>query len=263
MEHARLKVAVAGLGAVGMKVATALDAGVPRLELVAVSAADEARAGARVAGFVRVPRVLPVERLAEAADIVVECLPPSAFRAVAEPALAGGRTLVVASAGALIAHEDLRGRAGEGGGRILLPSGALAGLDGLSAAAEAGLEAVTLVTRKPPTSFGEGAASGAGGARCLFAGSAREAIARFPVNVNVAATVSLAGLGPDRTRVEVWSDPTLTRNEHHLTVESRAGRFTLVAQNWPDPENPKSSAITGFSIIAALRRLTLPLVIGT
>ncbi|MBA4788084.1 MAG: aspartate dehydrogenase [Rhizobiales bacterium] len=254
------QVAVAGLGAVGMKVARALDAGLDGLELVAVSAADPDRARARVAGFARVPQVLPVERLAERADIVVECLPPSLFRTLAEPALAAGRLLVVASAGALVAHDDLRARAGEGGGRVLLPSGALAGLDGLHAAAEAGLEAVTLVTRKPPGSLGGEAGEGA---QCVFAGTAREAIARFPLNVNVAATVSLAGLGPDRTRVEVWSDPALTRNEHHLTVESRAGRFTLVAQNWPDPENPKSSAITGFSIIAALRRLTLPLVIGT
>lgn len=254
------KVAVAGLGAVGLKVATALAKGMNGLELVAVSAADPMRAQARVAGFARVPPVLPLERLPEVADIVVECLPPGLFRALAEPTLAAGRTLVAASAGALIANEDLLARARAGQGRILLPSGALAGLDGLHAAVEAGLEAVSLVTRKPPASLGGGEA---GEAHCLFAGTAREAIARFPVNVNVAATVALAGLGADLTRVEVWSDPTLMRNEHHLSVTSRAGSFTLVARNWPDPDNPKSSAITGFSLIAALRRLTLPVTIGT
>lgn len=254
------KVAVAGLGAVGLKVAAALARGMDGLALVAVSAADPVRARARMAGFARMPSVEPLERLPEMADIVVECLPPSLFRALAEPTLAAGRTLVAASAGALIANADLLDRAKAGQGRILLPSGALAGLDGLHAAVEAGLEAVTLVTRKPPTSLG-GAAAGA--AHCLFAGTAREAIARFPVNVNVAATVALAGLGPDLTRVEVWSDPALERNEHHLSVTSRAGSFTLVARNWPDPDNPKSSAITGFSLIAALRRLTLPVTIGT
>lgn len=255
------RVAVAGLGAVGMKVAAALDAGMAGLRLVAVSAADAARAQARVAGFARVPPVLPAADLAQVADIVVECLPPSLFRSLAEPVLLAGRTLVAASAGALVVHDDLPALAARTGGRILLPSGALAGLDGLRAAAEAGLEAVTLVTRKPPASFADLPAGE--GPHCLFAGSAREAIARFPLNVNVAATVSLAGLGADRTRVEVWADPALTRNEHHLTVESRAGRFTLVAQNWPDPDNPKSSAITGFSIIAALRRLGAAIVIGT
>lgn len=254
------KVAVAGLGAVGLKVAAALAGGMDGLELVAVSAADPVRAQARMAGFVRVPEVLPLERLPEVADIVVECLPPSLFRALAEPTLAAGRTVVAASAGALIAHSDLLDRAKAGQGRILLPSGALAGLDGLHAAVEAGLEAVTLVTRKPPTSLGGDAPLEA---HCLFAGTAREAIARFPVNVNVAATVALAGLGPDLTQVEVWSDPALERNEHHLSVTSRAGSFTLVARNWPDPDNPKSSAITGFSLIAALRRLALPVTIGT
>ncbi|QTL04117.1 DUF108 domain-containing protein [Aquabacter sp. L1I39] len=254
------KVAVAGLGAVGLKVAAALARGMDGLALVAVSAADPVRARARMAGFARMPSVEPLERLPEMADIVVECLPPSLFRALAEPTLAAGRTLVAASAGALIANADLLDRAKAGQGRILLPSGALAGLDGLHAAVEAGLEAVTLVTRKPPTSLGGDAPLEA---HCLFAGTAREAIARFPVNVNVAATVALAGLGPDLTRVEVWSDPALERNEHHLSVTSRAGSFTLVARNWPDPDNPKSSAITGFSLIAALRRLTLPVTIGT
>lgn len=254
------KVAVAGLGAVGLKVAAALARGMDGLELAAVSAADPERAQARMAGFAQMPPVEPLERLPELADIVVECLPPSLFRTLALPTLAAGRTLVAASAGALVANEDLLARARAGEGRILLPSGALAGLDGLHAAVEAGLEAVTLLTRKPPTSLG---GTETAEASCLFAGTAREAIARFPVNVNVAATVALAGLGPDLTRVEVWSDPALMRNEHHLSVTSRAGSFTLVARNWPDPDNPKSSAITGFSLIAALRRLTVPVTIGT
>lgn len=253
------KVAVAGLGAVGMKVARALAEGMDGLELVAVSASDVARAQARVSGFPQVPQVLDMAALPQVADIVVECLPPALFRALAGPVLAAGRTLVAASAGALVAHEDILAQANAGAGRLILPSGALAGLDGLHAAAEAGLTAVTLVTRKPPASLGRQDVA----AHCVFAGSAREAIARFPANVNVAATVSLAGLGPDRTRVEIWSDPALTRNEHHLTVESAAGRFTLVAQNWPDPDNPKSSIITGFSLIATLRRLARPVLIGT
>lgn len=256
------KVAVAGLGAVGMKVATALDTGIEGLELVAVSAADPARAAARTAGFARPPQVLDLAALADVAEVVVECLPPAFFRSVAAPALARGRILVVASAGALVAHDDLLANAGTAGGRILLPSGALAGLDGLNAAAEAGLTRVRLVTRKPPASLGPDLAAIQAPLQ-LFAGTAREAIARFPVNVNVAATVALAGLGPDRTEVEVWADPALARNEHHLFVESQAGRFSVTVENWPDPENPKSSAITGHSLVAALRRLTRPVAFGT
>lgn len=253
------KVAVAGLGAVGMRVAQALSGGINGLELVAVSAADVERARDRLSGFPKVPPVLPLGALPQVADIVVECLPPQLFRALAEPVLAAGRLLVAASAGALVAHEDLRAKARAGAGRILLPSGALAGLDGLHAAAEAGLVSVELVTRKPPLSLGRTDAQ----AVCVFAGSAREAIDRFPANVNVAATVSLAGLGPDRTQVAIWSDPALTQNEHHLAVESKAGLFTLVTRNWPDPDNPKSSIVTAFSLIAALRGLAAPVRIGT
>jgi aspartate dehydrogenase len=265
-----MRVAVAGLGAVGFKVATALDRGIPGLQLVAVSAADEERATARMAGFRHPPEVVPVGRLAATAEIVVECLPPSLFPDVAGPVLARGGTLVAASVGALISHEDLVTEAERAGGRIIVPSGAVVGLDGLRACAEAGLDEVRLVTRKPPTSFGSEvfhdgivATGSTHEPLLLFSGSARDAIRLFPINVNVAAAVSLAGVGADRTVVEVWADPTVSRNHHRLEVRGAASEFAASVVNLPDPDNPKSSAITGYSIVAALRRLTSPLVVGS
>lgn len=263
------RVAVAGLGSVGGKVAAALDAGLPGLVLAAVSARSLDRA--RAAGYRSRPAVLPLDGLAAHADVVVECLPPALFAVVARPILEKGGILVAASAGALLAHEELIDLARRRGGRIVLPSGAIAGLDGLLAAAEAGLEEVRLLTRKPPAGFGEAvevegrrvATASIAEPLRLFSGSAREAIARFPVNVNVAATLSLAGLGPDRTRVEVWADPAATRNRHEITVRSAASVFTAEVTNLPDPANPKSSAITGHAIVAALRRLSATLVVGT
>lgn len=264
------RVAVAGLGSVGWRVARALDAGIPGLRLEAVAARDIERARERVSGFAQPPQALDLPALSGEGDIVVECLPPEHFRAVAEPVLARGAVLVAASAGALLANADLPSLAERSGGRIIVPSGALAGLDALSAAKEAGLQEVRLITRKPPAAFGpqveteDGVlpTSGLTEAVRLFAGSAREAVKRFPKNVNVAATVSLAGLGPDRTAVEVWADPGVTPNRHELTVRSAAGEVSVSALNLPDPDNPKSSAITGHSIVAALRRLTAPLAIG-
>lgn len=267
------RVAVAGIGSVGMRVAHALDAGIPGLALAAVSARDLEAARGRLAGFSQAPRVLELEALAADADIdiMVECLPPAMFRAIAEPVLARGAVLVAASVGALVEHDDLPDLARRNGGRVVAPSGAVAGLDALAAAREAGLESVRLVTRKPPAGFGASleteearvATADIAGPLRVFAGTAREAVRRFPKNVNVAATVSLAGLGPDRTLVEVWADPGVSANQHELAIRSAAGEVDLRCHNLPDPDNPASSAVTGHSMVAALRRLAAPLVVGS
>lgn len=267
----RIPVAVAGLGAVGFKVVAALEHGIPGLVLTAVSARDLDRARERVGHFRAPPAVVPVEALARHADIVVECLPPAIFQAVATPVLNRGGTLVPASIGALLAHDELIRLASRRGGRIIVPSGAVVGLDGLRAAAEAGLEEVRLVTHKPPSSFGgtvvtEGRTietAAIDQPLCLFRGSAREAIRLFPVNVNVAAALSLAGVGPDKTQVEVWADPDTDRNRHAIFVRSRSNAFTAEVVNIPDPDNPKSSGITGYSIVAALRRIVGPMAVGS
>lgn len=267
----QLRVAVAGLGAIGFKVAATLARGVPGLTLSAVSASDLDRAARRVAVFQAPLAVIPVEALASQADVVVECLPPAIFGKVAAPVLEQGGTLVAASAGALLDHDHLIDLARRTGGRIVLVSGAIVGLDGLRAAAEAGLEEVRLVTRKPPSSFGEtieieGRRIGTATIThplCLFKGSARQAIRLFPVNVNVAAALSLAGLGADETVVELWADPDADRNRHQISVRSTSNAFTAEVVNLPDPNNPKSSSITAHSIIAALRRLVDPMTVGS
>jgi aspartate dehydrogenase len=97
----------------------------------------------------------------------------------------------------------------------------------------------------------------------VFAGSAREAIAGFPANVNVAVALSLAGIGPDKTQVEVWADPTVTRNTHTVIVKSDSSDLTMTIENIPSEENPRTGRITALSVLAALRRLTSPLVVGS
>jgi len=268
---ASARVAIAGLGAIGSKVASGLDAGIPGLELVAVAAGDLPAAEALLGGFAKEVPILELSDLAEAADIVVECLPPDVFAEVAEPVLSAGKTLVAASAGAVLKNEALVALARENGGKIIVPSGALAGLDGLRAAGEAGIESVRLVTRKPVTSFAERVTvggetielAGLAAPRCLFSGRVREAVAAFPVNVNVAASVAFAGIGPDETRIEVWADPQARHNRHTLFVTSLAGSFTVEVENFPDPANPKSSSLTAYSILACLRRLAAPFSVGS
>lgn len=258
-----LTVGVAGLGSVGLRVARALDRGaVPGLRLAAVSSRTGRAGDERMACLSGDVRLVALDALAGRADVIVECLPPERFTALAGPVVRmRGKVLVAASAGALLAADEIGREALRNGVRIIVPSGAVAGLDGLRAAMLAGVERVRLVTRKPPASLGFRDAPQE--PVRVFHGTAREAIARFPRNINVAATISLAGLGADRTEVQIWADPAASANRHELHLWSIAGQMTATTVNAPDPANPKSSAITGYSILAALRRLREPLTVGS
>jgi aspartate dehydrogenase len=265
------RVAIAGFGAIGKVVAEALDRGIDGLQLAAISARDTARAERAMAGFAHPVPVLPLARLADAADIVVECAPAAVLRDIAEPALAAGRTLIVLSCGALLDNLDLIDLARRQGGRILVPSGALLGLDAVQAAAQGLISRIHMMTRKPPNGL-DGApyllehgigVAGLDRALCVFTGTAREAARGFPANVNVAAALALAGIGPDRTTIEIWADPGVTRNIHRIEVEANAARLTLQIENVPSLENPKTGRLTPLSVIALLRKLSSPLAIGT
>ncbi len=217
------------------------------------------------------PPIVGLAALAEAADVVVECLPSAQFAAVARPAIERGRIFMPLSVGMLIDHMHLVDRARETGARIMVPTGALVGLDAVRAAAEGKITSARIVTRKPP--------KGLAGAPLLvergisvdalteplrvFEGTAREAIAGFPANVNVAVALSLAGIGPDRTRIEIWADPGVTRNTHTVIVKSDSSDLTMTIENIPSEENPRTGKITSLSVLAALRRLTAPLVVGS
>src|SRR6266851_1228836 len=265
------RVAIAGFGAIGKVVAERLDRGVDGLTLSAVSARDTARAERAMAGFARPVPVLPLAHLADVADIVVECAPAAVLRDIAEPVLAAGRTLIVLSCGALLDNLDLIDLAGRQRGRILVPTGALLGLDAVQAAAQGLISRVHMITRKPPNGL-DGApylvehgisVAGIERALCVFTGTAREAARGFPANVNVAAALALAGIGPDRTTIEIWADPSLTRTVHRIEVEAKAARLMMHIENVPSPENPRTGLLTALSVIAALKKLSAPLAIGT
>ena len=265
-----LRIAIAGLGAVGLSVARALDAGIPGCTLSAVSARDRTAAAARLAELARPVPVVGIGELEPLADLVVECAPAALLPEIATPFLRAGKAALVLSAGALLGREELVELARAHGGRIIVPTGALLGLDAVLAAAEGEIHDVTMVTRKP--------VRGLVGAPYLlqhgidieaireplriFSGTAREAAAGFPANLNVAVALSLAGIGPDRTRLEIWADPALQRNTHSITVESDSARFTMSIENIPS-ENPKTGRITALSVIACLRKLGAPLRVGT
>jgi aspartate dehydrogenase len=266
-----LRVAIGGFGAIGKVVAQRLDQGIEGLTLAAVSARDSARAETAMAGFAHRIPVLPLARLGEEADVVVECAPAAVLRQLAEPALRFGRTVIVLSCGALLENFDLVDLARRRSGRILVPTGALLGLDAVIAAAENGIQSVAMITRKPPQGL-LGAPyietngidiSGLSEPKRVFMGTARQAARGFPANVNVAAALALAGIGPDRTTVEIWADPTISRNIHRIEVEGEAARLSMQVENVPSAENPRTGRLTPLSVIAALKKLSGPLAIGT
>lgn len=264
------RVAIAGLGAIGRAIARKLDAGLPGLTLTAVAVRDRAGAKAFLKTLARPPKVVALDALARYADIVIESAPAQLLAQVAEPVLKKGKKLVVLSAGALLAQPQLAEIAERCNGQILVPTGALIGLDAVLAAAEGTIRSVRMVTRKPVNSLA-GAPfltdhnidlSGLQVPLKIFSGSARQAASGFPANLNVAAALSLAGIGPERTQVEVWADPTVSRNTHRIEVESDAASFSMTIENVPS-ENPKTGRITAQSVIALLRKLASPVRIGT
>jgi aspartate dehydrogenase len=203
-------------------------------------------------------------------DIVVECAPASALEAICRPMLSAGKRVMVLSAGALLPRPELIELAKAHGGQIIVPTGALLGLDAVTAAAEGVIHSVRMTTRKPPKGLAGApyllanniSVEGLTEAKRVFAGSAREAAAGFPANVNVVAALSLAGIGPDRTTIEIWADPGVTRNCHAIEVDADSAKFSLAIENVPS-ENPRTGRITALSVLAALRKLHAPLRVGT
>jgi aspartate dehydrogenase len=205
-------------------------------------------------------------------DLVIECASQAAVVAHAETVLTAGKSMLIMSSGALTVPEfmhKISDTAEKSGASIFVPSGAVGGIDTLRAAKSL-LEEVTIVSTKPPIAL-----TGAPGfakwegveitePTIIFEGSAAEAVALFPANVNVSATVSLAGIGPDATRVKVIADPNSPGNVHEINAISKAGKFSFRFENMPHETNPKTSYLAVLAAIETLRSICEPgLRIGT
>ncbi len=265
-----MRVAVAGLGAIGSELVSRLTAGVPGAELTAVASGNRVKAEGTLRDIGAQVPLKAIEDLEPMADLVVECAPARLLPMIAEPFLLAGKEVVTLSAGALLEHPHLIRLAEENGGRITIPTGALLGLDAVSAAAEGQITSVRLSSRKPPAGL-----MGAPGVEAIgidlegltepvlvFSGTAREAAKGFPANLNVAVALSLAGPGPDHTEVEVWADPTVTRNTHTIYLQSDVADLTMTIENVPS-ENPRTGRITALSVISLLRKRNAALRVGS
>jgi len=176
--------------------------------------------------------------------------------------------LLIMSVGALVQGSffaELAAKAEEKGCRIYLPSGAIGAMDALQAAKLQGLEEVSLTTRKPPRALGKIPGvdlEGLREPRVLYEGPAAEAVVKFPQNVNVAATISLAGVGPEKTVVRMIADPGIDQNIHEIRARGAFGSFEIRLANWPNPDNPKTSLLSCLSVVSLLRRIRGTVQIG-
>jgi len=266
-----VKVGIAGLGTIGLVVARAIDKGIEDMELVGVTVRDPDKARSRMTGFKHPAPIMDARKLADASDIIVECVPKEAFRDIAEPALRAGRLFITVSGAGILANPDIVDLAKVHKARIVLATGALLGLDAVRAAAEGVVHEVRMVTRKPPNAL-KGAphlvannisVDGLNEQKKVFEGTAREGAEGFPANVNVAAALGLAGIGADETRLEIWADPALTRNTHTIRVDADSARFEMTIENVQSEENPGTGKITALSVIACLRGQVAPLRVGS
>ena len=266
------KIGIAGCGTIGQKVASELDQGkVPGATLAAMTSRNLDTVKTFVDTLSRPVPVLPLKEMVEMADIVVEAAVGSALDDIATTTLKAGKDLMALSGGALLDRQDLFDLARDNGATIYVPSGAIAGLDGVVSASAGRIDSVTMTTRKPP-----GGLKGAPGVanldfdldtleepRVVFDGPTAEACKLFPANVNVSAALSMAGIGPDKTKIRIYADPTVTKNTHEIVVEGEFGRLAIKIENTPSPTNPRTGVLSALSAIASLKKITSPLQIGT
>ena len=253
-------IGIVGCGAIAQALLHAADEGKLAAKVAGVASRTEETARRFLATLEEPPPLLDRRELISRSDLVVEAAGGSVVAELARETFDAGKDLMVISAGALLDHPEIIERARESRCRLIVPSGAIAGLDGIKSACAGRVAYVRMTTRKPPAGL-EGAPylvergislAGLDKEKELFSGSAREACRGFPANVNVSAAVSLAGLGPDRTEVRILAVPGLKRNCHDVEVEGEFGRLAVHIENIPG-ENPRTGRLTALSVIRAVR----------
>lgn len=251
-----MRVGIVGCGAIGSDLARFAAA---QTEIASVLLFDQVseRAESLARGLSKTKVARSGDALVRDSDLVIECASQEAARVFLPLAINAGRSVMSLSMG-VFADDKFRvslvESARKNHAKIYLPSGAIAAVDALKAAALSRITSVTLVTTKPPAALGVKAEKWT----LLFDGPAREAVRKFPQNVNVAACLALAGVGFDLTRVQVVADPLATRNQHKVIIEGDFGRIRTEVENLPSPANPKTSYLAILSAMATLRRILDP-----
>lgn len=267
-----VKIGIVGCGVIGKTIAHAIeDRFGQKARLVALCDVDLMKAENLAKELKPKPKILNLDKLIWHSHLIVESASARAAGDIAHRAIRQNRDILVMSVGGILNDTELFEQARKLNRKIYVPSGAIGGIDALKAAKFDKVTRVVLTTRKPPQSF-EGAPfilehnielGKISQETLLFEGSAEEAIKGFPQNVNISAILSLAGIGPKDTRVRIFTSPQYTRNMHEVEFEGSFGKFSAKVENFPMPENPKTSYLAALSAIATLEGILNNVKIGT
>ena len=262
-------IGIVGCGSIGRALIAAVQSGKLVVRVAGVTSRTEKSARDFLSRLNNPPPYLALRELIVASDLIIEAAGGSAVPSLAAEVFAAGKDLMVISVGALLDHPEILQQSRRTGCHLYVPSGAIAGLDGIKSACVGEIAHVTMTTRKPPQGL-EGAPylveremslAGLIEEKEVFRGTAREACKGFPANVNVSAAVSLAGIGPDKTQIRILAVPGLKRNYHDIEIEGEFGRLHIHIENVPS-ENPKTGKLTALSIIRAVQDVVDPVRIG-
>lgn len=268
-----LRIGIIGCGTIGTRLAKYIDGNLKnKAELIALSDIDEEKARRLANALKSKPKIRSTDGLINCVDLVIEAASAKVSYKIAEQAINRGKDVMIMSTGGLLkSFKSLFELADKKRCNVYLPSGALCGLDGVKGARFSGIKRVTLTTRKPPLGF-KGAPyvvkknidlSKITSDKVLFEGDALRAIEHFPANINVAATLSLCGIGSRKTKVKIIASPRINRNIHEVEVEGKFGRLIARTENVPSPDNPKTSYLAILSAIATLNGILEQVKIGT
>ena len=267
----KLKIGIIGCGAIGSALAKIIHKRFPKessISYLCDRRIEKAQALARQLKGGKI-QACTLEVLLMRSDLILEAASTVVARQVAMLAWKYQKNVMIMSVGGLLGLNLPLSRTTKF--RIWIPSGALCGVDGLLAAREAGLKSVTLVTRKPPQGFREAPYfqkrkfPKLQGNReyCLFKGNAMQAVRNFPQNINVGAVLSLSGMGPRKTKIEIWTSNAYRTNQHEVVIEAGSGKIRTITQNIPAKENPKTSALAIYAAVATLRKMFSAVRVGT
>ncbi|NQT90082.1 MAG: aspartate dehydrogenase [Candidatus Omnitrophica bacterium] len=258
------RIGIVGCGAIGGFLAKRIDKEFRKTARIAGLCDIDRKKAALLAGKLsKRPPVLELDKLIKASDLIIEAASGSISAKICKSSIEKGKDVMIMSTGGLLGKNRLFRLAREKKARIILPSGAICGLDGLKSASMCKVKKVTLTTRKPPKGL-RGAPfilekgidlDSITGEKVIFEGTAREAVKGFPKNVNVSAILSLAGIGANKTGVRIITSPEYMVNMHEIEIEGDFGRLVTRTENMPFPENPKTSFLAALSAAATLKQI--------
>lgn len=268
-----IKVGIIGCGTIGRELAVACQKRFhEEVTLDAIADIDVARSRKLLKRLNPKPKVLGIDALIKRCDLVVEAASQHTAYEVAKKALSLGKDVLLMSVGGILGKEkEVFDLAKTHRCCLYIPSGGVVGIDGVKAAKIGKIHRVMITTRKPPHGFDDAPyvlrhkinLKNLKEEKVLYEGNAASAVRGFPKNINVSATLSMAGVGPKKTKVRIIATPHMLVNVHEIYIVGDSGSIYARTENFPSEQNPKTSRLAILSAVATLERILKNVKIGT